>query len=90
MPISKVLPAPSVIRARFVDRLRTLRAAKFPSSTAFARALGLEEVRYLRYERGEVEPPLSLIVQACIVLGVEPNDLFPDLPKLEATMPDRP
>ena len=87
--MSKVLPASPVIRACFLDRLCELRAAQFPSPKAFARALGMEEIRYVRYERGEVEPSLTLIVHACIVLGVTPNDLFPALPMLATAVPEQ-
>lgn len=86
--MSKVLPAFPAVRACFLDRLRELRVAKFPSPRAFACALGMEETHYLRYERGEVEPNLPLIVRVCIVLDVTPNDLFPILPAA-ASLPER-
>jgi transcriptional regulator with XRE-family HTH domain len=82
MAMSNVLPASSVVRNCFGDRLRAARAAKFPRAMDLARALGMDEIRYLRYERGDLEPSATLIVHACIVLGVEPNDLFPPLTEL--------
>jgi transcriptional regulator with XRE-family HTH domain len=36
----------------------------------------LDENRYTRYERGEVEPNLANICRICSVLGIGPNDLF--------------
>ena len=84
----QVLPASPVIRGCFLERLRELRVAKFPSPRAFACALGMDESRYLRYERGEVEPNLTLLVHLCIVLAVKPNELLLDLPGL-AILPER-
>lgn len=54
--MSKVLPAASVVRACFRERLRELRTPAFPSPRAFACALGIEEGRYLRYERVKWNP----------------------------------
>ena len=39
----------------------------------FARALGIEENRYTRYERAEVEPTLTLIHRMCELLEASPN-----------------
>jgi transcriptional regulator with XRE-family HTH domain len=41
-----------------------------------AQALGIDENRYTRYERAEVEPDLALLVRICTVLGLTPNDLL--------------
>jgi transcriptional regulator with XRE-family HTH domain len=38
--------------------------------------LGIEENRYTRYERAEVEPSLTLIHKICVTLQVSPNDLL--------------
>ena len=43
---------------------------------AVARALEIEENRYGRYERAEVEPNLALLCRMCEVLQVLPNDLL--------------
>lgn len=68
---------PSEVRARFGQRLKELRQlAGFRSARSFALAVALDENRYTRYERGEVEPNLASICRFCSVLGVEPNDLF--------------
>src|SRR6185437_16407342 len=74
------VPAPAV-RAEFARRLRALRAARgFERARYFAKALGIEENRYTRYERAEVEPSLTLIHKMCEVLRVTPDELlgFPE------------
>jgi transcriptional regulator with XRE-family HTH domain len=38
--------------------------------------LGIEENRYTRYERAEVEPSLTLIHRICELLRVSPNELL--------------
>jgi transcriptional regulator with XRE-family HTH domain len=58
-------------------RLKSLRlSAGFRTARAFAEALELDENRYTRYERGEVEPNLATICRICSVLAIQPNDLF--------------
>ena len=70
------VPAPAV-RAEFARRLRTLRAQRgFERARHFAKALGIEENRYTRYERAEVEPNLTLIFEICQKLAVTPNELM--------------
>jgi transcriptional regulator with XRE-family HTH domain len=64
-------------RDRFASQLRHLRAQKgFATARSFAQALGIEENRYTRYERGEVEPNLALLDKMCVTLGVSPNELL--------------
>ncbi len=48
----------------------------FASAREFARAMGIEENRYTRYERAEVEPSLTLIHKICETLKVSPNELL--------------
>src|SRR5262245_14774154 len=80
------VPAPAV-RAEFAKRLRTLRAQRgYERARHFAKALGIEENRYTRYERAEVEPNLSLIFEICQKLAVTPNELM-GFPELEAQRP---
>jgi len=70
------------VRARFAQRLKTLRTRRgFDRARYFAQSLGIEENRYTRYERAEVEPSLTLIHKMCETLRVSPNELlgFPDL-----------
>ena len=64
-------------RAVFARRLRELRVPRgFRTARSLARALGIDENRYTRYERAEVEPDLSLLVRICEVLGIAPNDML--------------
>jgi transcriptional regulator with XRE-family HTH domain len=68
---------PPQARARFAAQLRRLRVQKgFSTAREFARAIGIEENRYTRYERAEVEPSLTLIHKMCETLGVAPNELL--------------
>jgi transcriptional regulator with XRE-family HTH domain len=69
------------VRSQFAKRLKTMRAqGGFERARYFAKALGIEENRYTRYERAEVEPSLTLIHKMCDVLRVTPNELlgFPE------------
>jgi len=69
-------PAPDA-RSRFATRLKRLRLQRgYERARAFARALGIEENRYTRYERAEVEPSLMLLHQICATLNVTPNELL--------------
>jgi transcriptional regulator with XRE-family HTH domain len=65
------------VRTRFAKRLKSMRVENgFPRARYFAKALGIEENRYTRYERAEVEPSLTLINKICEVLRVSPNELL--------------
>ncbi|MEO0671329.1 MAG: helix-turn-helix transcriptional regulator [Pseudomonadota bacterium] len=67
----------SPVRKRFAEQLKHFRKeAGFKRARAFAQALGIDENRYTRYERAEVEPSLTLIMQICGKLDVSPNTLF--------------
>jgi transcriptional regulator with XRE-family HTH domain len=69
-------PVPPV-RLEFARRLRQLRIERgFKHARKFARALGIEENRYTRYERAEVEPTLTLIHRMCELLEASPNHLL--------------
>ena len=64
-------------RLEFARRLRELRIPKgFRTARSLARALSIDENRYTRYERAEVEPDLELLMRICEILGVTPNDLL--------------
>jgi transcriptional regulator with XRE-family HTH domain len=66
-------------RERFAKRLRELRVPRgFRTARSLARALGIDENRYTRYERAEVEPDLALLVRICEMLQLTPNDLLCD------------
>jgi transcriptional regulator with XRE-family HTH domain len=68
---------PPDARIDFARQLKATRIARgFAYARHFAAALGLEENRYTRYERAEVEPSLSIIPRMCATLGVTPNDLL--------------
>jgi transcriptional regulator with XRE-family HTH domain len=65
------------VRSEFAKRLKDMRQQKgFPRARYFAKTLGIEENRYTRYERAEVEPSLTLIHKMCEVLQVTPNQLL--------------
>ncbi len=67
----------SAARLDFARRLRELRVPKgFKTARSFARALGIDENRYTRYERAEVEPDLALLRKICELLRILPNDLL--------------
>src|SRR5262245_49575162 len=69
------------VRSQFAKRLKAMRVhGGFERARYFAKALGIEENRYTRYERAEVEPSLTLIHKMCDVLRVSPNELlgFPE------------
>lgn len=51
-------------------------AGGFPTARSFASALEIDENRYTRYERAEVEPDLGLFNRMCLLLSVTPNDLL--------------
>jgi transcriptional regulator with XRE-family HTH domain len=64
-------------RAQFAKNLRRLRIEKgFRTARELSKALGIEENRYTRYERAEVEPSLTLIHKMCETLRVSPNELL--------------
>jgi transcriptional regulator with XRE-family HTH domain len=68
--------APNV-RAQFAKRLKVIRTQRgFDRARYFAKSLGIEENRYTRYERAEVEPSLTLIHKMCATLHVTPNELL--------------
>jgi transcriptional regulator with XRE-family HTH domain len=65
------------VRSRFAQRLKSLRTQRgFDRARYFAKSLGIEENRYTRYERAEVEPSLTLIHKMCETLRVSPNELL--------------
>lgn len=74
------------IRGLFARRLKQMRIPRgFPTARSFANALEIDENRYTRYERAEVEPDLSLIAKICRVLNVSPNDLLDFTPHPQST-----
>jgi transcriptional regulator with XRE-family HTH domain len=94
-------PLAPEVRAQFAKRLKDMRVQSgFLRARYFANSLGIEENRYTRYERAEVEPSLSLIQKMCETLRVSPNELlgfaefpgpsggFAETPQREAATPD--
>ena len=68
---------PPPIRTAFARRLRELRIPRgFKTARKLAHALGIDENRYTRYERAEVEPDLTMLMRICDKLEISPNDLF--------------
>ena len=68
--------SPADVRTRFGLRLKELRReAGFKTARSFAQVLNMQENRYTRYERGEVEPNLFNIGKMCRLLGVDANRL---------------
>ncbi|MDX2203214.1 MAG: helix-turn-helix transcriptional regulator [Hyphomicrobiaceae bacterium] len=65
------------VRTQFARRLKAMRTQRgFQRARYFAASLGIEENRYTRYERAEVEPSLTLIHKMCETLQVTPNELL--------------
>ena len=81
----------SDVRARFAQRLRAIRIPRgYKTARSFAEALEIDENRYTRYERAEVEPDLRLMMRICGLLGATPNDLLCDTigtPPVEVDVP---
>ena len=68
---------PRNVRLHFAQRLKELRTARgFRTARSLAQALAIDENRYTRYERAEVEPDLTLLMRICETLGVTPNELL--------------
>jgi transcriptional regulator with XRE-family HTH domain len=70
-------PGTPLARQQFAQRLRELRVPRgFRTARSLARALDIDENRYTRYERAEVEPDLTMIRRICETLGVTPDALL--------------
>ena len=66
-----------VARLDFARRLRELRVVNgYKTARSLARAIGIDENRYTRYERAEVEPDLTLIRLLVAALRTTPNHLL--------------
>nr|PZN79150.1 MAG: hypothetical protein DIU57_15275 [Pseudomonadota bacterium] len=60
----------------FAMRLKQLRVLRgFRTARAFAQALGIDENRYTRWERGEVEPSVAMLAKMAEVLNI-PVDIL--------------
>jgi len=60
----------------FGKNLRSLRKRLGLSQEALGEAVGLTKSQISRYENGQSEPPIDLVVRIGHVLGVDPLDLF--------------
>ncbi|MGH6815809.1 MAG: helix-turn-helix domain-containing protein [Hyphomicrobiaceae bacterium] len=70
-------PDSNPVREEFARRLKALRIKRgFKTARSLAQALGIDENRYTRYERFEVEPDLTLLRRICDILGVTSNELL--------------
>jgi transcriptional regulator with XRE-family HTH domain len=70
-------PESNPARRHFARRLRELRILRgFKTARSLAHALAIDENRYTRYERAEVEPDIELTQRICEMLRASPNDLF--------------
>jgi transcriptional regulator with XRE-family HTH domain len=64
-------------RLIFAERLRSVRKARgFRTAKSFAAEMDIDQNTYTRYERGEVEPNLSVIERMWSALGLTGNELF--------------
>ena len=71
---SKIASEP---KASLAEQLKKLRQAKgHATARGFAKALGISENRYSRYERGEAVPKLDLVWAICNELEITPDKLY--------------
>lgn len=69
-------------REKFGERLTAARKmAGYEDRRPFARHMGIEEMTYGRWERGETEPPLFQIIRLCDELQVTADFLILGIPK---------
>lgn len=75
---AKIAPKPaSPLRQAFARRLEAARvAAGYPSMREFARALGIEEARYRRWEAAETEPDLENLKKIAHATGASLDALI--------------
>ena len=60
----------------WVDNIKYLRARKGLSQQGLADALGITRARYSKYEYGQAEPPLELLVRLSDYFGVSVDELL--------------
>ena len=63
-------------RLQFAKRLREARERRQYRPREFAKMLGIDENRYTRYERGEVEVSVGQLKVMCALLGVSADELL--------------
>ncbi|MFD2966204.1 helix-turn-helix domain-containing protein [Sphingobacterium bambusae] len=62
----------------WIDNIKYLRARKGLSQQGLADALGITRARYSKYEYGQAEPPLELVVKIARFYGVSIDVLLDD------------
>ena len=67
---------PAEERLQFAKRLREARERRQYRPREFAKMLGIDEQKYTRFERAEVEVPVGLLKLMCGVLGVSADELL--------------
>ncbi len=60
----------------WVDNIKYLRARKGLSQQGLADALGITRARYSKYEYGQAEPPIELLVKIAKYYAVSVDDLL--------------
>lgn len=64
-------------RAEFAKRLTALRITRgYADRRNFARAFGVHEMTYGRWERGETEPTFGMLIRLCQFLETTPDFLL--------------
>ncbi len=64
------------VTKRFGTRLRALRSLAYGDAKGMADVLGVRPGTYNRWERGEAEPPYSMLLKICQHLDVTPTVLL--------------
>ena len=76
MPFIVCIAIILVMSKTFCQRLKSLRIDKELSQRALANILGVTQVCYLKWEKGENEPNIDMILRLCQVFNVSPNYLL--------------
>jgi DNA-binding XRE family transcriptional regulator len=63
-------------RKNFAKRLSALRQLRYKTATEFAKLLGIEPQRYMKWEKGLAEPSFEWLLRLCQLLGCTPNFLL--------------
>lgn len=74
---------------KFHVTLRDLRQTRFETSREMSKALRIKENTYSRWERGETEPSVAMLVKICKVLDISADELLGLTKKTAAKKADR-
>ena len=66
----------SITSDAILSQLRGEIAASFPNQKAFAEAAGIPYPSLHRYLKGEQQLPITVFIQMCTALGLEPATVF--------------